>query len=203
MDRKTTRQVGNARPQQYGTLPQIATTGAAGGNTTAAPSPSRPGPYTTSAPRSPQQQAPATEAEKADMRQRLTTFLHQTDTDAGHATYRCQLAQWTAGRNSGDSITRGTPVPLRPGTAAVCTGECYRCGTHGHIGIQCPVPSGSANRLTPEESRWRAICTAVLGQANRLTGIQVHLVDMEMEVWQEWDGGAQHTESGNGEGSTA
>jgi hypothetical protein len=79
-----------------------------------------------------QTRTPAMEAEKAAIQQRLKTYPHQPDTDAGRATYRRQIAQWTANRGTGDTVTDTTPVPLRPGTAAICSSECFKCGTHGH-----------------------------------------------------------------------
>jgi hypothetical protein len=74
----------------------------------------------------------AMEAEKTATQQRLRTYLHQPDTDAGHAMYRRQMAQWMASRSTGDTITEATPVPLRPGTMAICSSECFKCSTHGH-----------------------------------------------------------------------
>ncbi|KAH9971584.1 hypothetical protein BGW80DRAFT_1174495 [Lactifluus volemus] len=89
------------------------------------------------------------------MRQRLLTYPHQQDTDAGQAAYRRQIAQWSATRGGNDIVTHTTPVPLRPGTAAVCSGECYRCGTHGHKGIQCPQTTLDITEapITQEEGR--------------------------------------------------
>jgi hypothetical protein len=74
----------------------------------------------------------ATEVEKMATQQRLRTYPHQPDTDAGCAMYRRQMAQWTASRSTGDMITKAMPVPLRPGTTAICSSECFKCGTHGH-----------------------------------------------------------------------
>jgi hypothetical protein len=189
MDRRVERQVGSQRAQQYRTIQQTIDPGIGRGNTTMALALRCPGPYTTSAPRNSALQPPAMEVEKVDMRQYLMLYPHQPDTDAGQATYRHQLAQWSAIRAANDPVTHVTLVPLRLGTAAVCSGECYRCGTHGHRVALCLIPDGHTNQLTPEESRWHVICTSVLGQTNRVAGSQVYLVASEMEVWQEWDTG--------------
>jgi hypothetical protein len=174
------------------------------GSTTTAPlTTQHSSPYTRSPSRSPQPRSPPTDTEKADMRQRLLMYPHQQDTDAGQAAYRHQIAQWSATWGGNDIVTHMTPVPLRLGTAAVCSGKCYRCGTHGHKGIQCPVPSGHANCLTQEESRWRVICAYMLGQPSRAQGTQVYLLDTETEMWQEWDRDGQHGDQGNGGGSAA
>jgi hypothetical protein len=106
----------------------------------------------TSAPRNPVLRPLAMKVEKADMRQCLILYPHQPDTDAGQATYRCQLAQWLAIRAANDPVTCTTPVPLRLGTTVVCSRECYRCGTHGHRAALCLIPDGHVNQLTPEES---------------------------------------------------
>jgi hypothetical protein len=152
MDQRAERQAGSQRAQQYQTIQQTINPRIGRGNTTMALALRCPGPYMTSIPANPALRPSAMEAEKADMRQYLTLYPHQPDTDAGQATYRCQLAQWSAIRAANDPVTRTTPVPLGPGTAAVCSGECYRCGTHSHRVALCPIPDGHVNQLTPEES---------------------------------------------------
>src|SRR6267154_5418378 len=46
-----------------------------------------------------------------------------------------QLRQWTMRWGEGARCTESTPFPLMPGTAQICSGECFRCGAHGHIGL--------------------------------------------------------------------
>jgi hypothetical protein len=202
INRRTESQMVSPRPQQYRPVPQAVVTTPNRSNGTTPSNQFRANPYTTSPVRAFQPRAPTTETEKAEIQQRLLTYPHQVNTDAGQAVYQRQLAQWAAGRGSNDIVTRATPVPLRPGTAPVCSGECYRCGTHGHRAGQCPVPDGHGNKLSAEESRWRVVCTGALGQVNRATGNLVYLVGDDAAAWQEWDGGNQQGEAGNEDGST-
>ncbi|KAG1760456.1 hypothetical protein EDD22DRAFT_765284, partial [Suillus occidentalis] len=55
------------------------------------------------------------------------------DTATGQAAYEEQLRQWRNKWGSGARCSEHTPFPLTPGTAQICSGECFRCGAHGHI----------------------------------------------------------------------
>jgi hypothetical protein len=151
-----------------------------------------------------QPRAPPTDADKVAIQQKLTVYPHQPDTDTGRATYRQQMAQWTASRNAGDLITEATPVPLRPGTATMCSSECFKCGTHGHRAARCVLADNHPARLSREEARWRAICGSILGPANRAQAQEIHLVfdgqgGMKLEL-----GTEEHEhEEGKEEGSSA
>jgi hypothetical protein len=159
---------------------------------------------TTAAGKSRQTRAPATEAEKAAVQQKLKTYPHQPDTDAGRAAYRRQVAQWTANRSVGDAVTEATPVPLRPGTAAICSSECFKCGTHGHRAARCVLDDSHPSRLSKEEARWRAICGSTLGPINKATTTEVHLVfNGQGGMRQEWGTGEQELDQGKEEGSPA
>ncbi|KAI6013435.1 hypothetical protein PISMIDRAFT_105424, partial [Pisolithus microcarpus 441] len=52
--------------------------------------------------------------------------------------YSAQLTAWTAKHGEMTPIMEHTPYPLRPGTAAICSGECFRCSSHGHGSRNCP-----------------------------------------------------------------
>jgi hypothetical protein len=146
---------------------------------------------------------PATDAEKAALQQHLRKYPQQPDTDSGRAAYQRQIAQWSASRGATDSITENTPVPLKPGAAAICSGECFRCGTHGHRAVQCQIPDDHPNHLRREESRWRAICGARLGPINR-TATEVFLVFDEQDAeQQEWEAAVTEQDKGKGEGLSA
>ncbi|KAH7919476.1 hypothetical protein BV22DRAFT_1022939 [Leucogyrophana mollusca] len=124
--------------------------------------------------------------EKRAMIARTTILTHHDDTPAGRNAYTTQMQDWTT--THGDiRVNENTPYPLRPGTAIVCSSECFRCGGHGHQSRECRVPEES--RLPQRESAWRAICYTMLGPMNRGQAEQVMVVFAEYE-----------DEQGNGEG---
>jgi DNA-binding protein H-NS len=132
---------------------------------------------------------PPTQEEKDALRTYINELQHHADTDTGHMAYGEQLRQWTAKWGEGARCTEKTPFPLTPGTAQICSGECFRCGAHGHIGPRCPIPRDA--QLPKNESIWRSNCTRILGTFNRAIAPQVNLV-MEETL-----------EQGNGSGSLA
>ncbi|KIM50533.1 hypothetical protein SCLCIDRAFT_61037, partial [Scleroderma citrinum Foug A] len=58
-----------------------------------------------------------------------------------------QLADWAAKHGAFTRITEDTPYPLKPGTAMICSGECFRCGMHGHSSFKCPTEDHDESRL--------------------------------------------------------
>ncbi|KIK13140.1 hypothetical protein PISMIDRAFT_119445, partial [Pisolithus microcarpus 441] len=76
-------------------------------------------------------------------------------------------------------ITEHTPYPLRPGMAAICLGECFRCGSHGHGSRNCPIPEGDPARLSHNETAWRALCNRTLGPFNKSTAYHVRLIVLD------------------------
>jgi hypothetical protein len=96
------------------------------------------------------------------------------------------------------------PIPLKPGTADVCTSECFKCGTHRHRAAWCKLPETHPNHLSREEATWRVICRAGLRPINKATTVKVHLVLSEQEEAQtEWDVGTSDSKQGNGNGPPA
>lgn len=117
---------------------------------------------------------PPTQEERDMMRTRVNELIHQLDTPAGQIAYEEQLQQWRTKWGNGARCSEHTPFPLTPGTAQICSGECFRCGSHGHISPECQVPQDT--QLIKNETIWRGICSRTLGTYNRASAPQVNIV---------------------------
>ncbi|KAG2344275.1 hypothetical protein BDR05DRAFT_882631, partial [Suillus weaverae] len=67
------------------------------------------------------------------MRTHINELIHHPDTQGGQTAYIEQVRQWETQWGGGTRCSEQTPYPLMPGTAQICSGECFRCGLHGHI----------------------------------------------------------------------
>ena len=85
---------------------------------------------------------PPTEELKSTVKLRLGQYLHQQVNDEGQKEYLAQLAMWMAKHCKATRITELTPYLLKPGTAMICSGECFCYGTHSHISQDCLVDEG-------------------------------------------------------------
>jgi hypothetical protein len=108
------------------------------------------------------------------MRTRVNELVHQLDTQNGQTAYKEQIHQWETKWGRGARCTKQSPYLLTPGTAQICSGGCFRCGTHGHIGPECQVPI--EDQLPKNESIWRGQSTCILGTFNRATAPQINIV---------------------------
>ena len=79
------------------------------------------------------QNALPTEELKSTVKLGLEWYPHQQVNEEGQKEYLAQLATWMAKHGKATRISEHTPYPLKPGMAVICSGECFRCGTHGHI----------------------------------------------------------------------
>lgn len=145
------------------------------------------------APQRPRGQPP-TQEERDALRACISDLPHHQGTDAGQAAYEEQLRQWAVRWGEGTRCTENTPFPLTPGTAQICSGECFRCGAHGHISPACPLPPDA--QLPKNETIWRSICMRTLGTFNRAAAPQISINFVTEDVYTpgEWD-------QGNGNGS--
>jgi hypothetical protein len=124
----------------------------------------------------PQQQFIVTEDMRTTVQQLINAIPQQPDSLSGKTAYAHQIAQWNAKWGENTRVTHETGYPLRPGTAAISSGECFGCGTHGHNGRNCPLPADHAERLSRKEAAWRAITSKVLGAFNRMVATPISLV---------------------------
>ncbi|KAJ3767526.1 hypothetical protein FB446DRAFT_651991 [Lentinula raphanica] len=147
--------------------------------------------------RGPPQNVTLAEDQLAILAQNAALLPHHPDTVEGHRAYREQLAAWARQWGREAVIDFQKPVPLTPGTAPICSGECYNCGMRGHQGRSC-VATG-AQTLGPREREWRVLCgrhlPRSLPSADRPRAVN-SVMDAEFEAW-------ASAESGNGAGSVA
>jgi hypothetical protein len=117
---------------------------------------------------------PPTQEEHDLMKTRVNELPHQPDTEDGHTAYGEQIRQWEVQWGRGARCTEQSPYPLTPGMAQVCSGECFRCRVHGHIGPECQMPVD--DQLPKNELIWRGLSTCILGTFNRATALQINIV---------------------------
>lgn len=143
-----------------------------------------------------------TEDIKNTIRQLVSSIVHQPDTPAGHTAYRTQIAQWNVKWGESTRVSHETGYPLKPGTAAIASSECFNCGTHGHNSRNCVLPADHTERLSRKEAAWRAITSKALGAFNRATATTIALViDGNYETTGAWIEEISE-QQGKGDGST-
>jgi hypothetical protein len=165
-------------------------------NTTAVTGINQAIPYRPSQPRQ-----PATEEQKAKIKERIAAWPIQPNSQPGNEVYADQLRQWR--RMYGDNMraSEDTGFPLSPGTAPPCSGECYNCGQVGHDWRNCPATES----VNARERAWRSICGNVLGHAGTrrfAAPTQINAVIDNLDMWLNTAPRFYQTQ-GNGEGPPA
>jgi hypothetical protein len=82
-------------------------------------------------PHQPHQCQPLTPEERDLLRKHVEEMPHHPDSMTGRSAYEEQLKQWFTANGQDGRVTEETPFPLRPGSAMICSGECFQCGTEG------------------------------------------------------------------------
>ncbi|TFY74870.1 hypothetical protein EWM64_g9141, partial [Hericium alpestre] len=135
------------------------------------------------------------------VRQAMNALPHHPDTDAGRVAYQAQLTRFTETHGFSPYITERTPVPLRPGTDPLCSGECWACGLQGHRGDGCKA---APQALVPDvERKWRSYCQRMMREP--APRVQYVSTDTAYEPRVSWADSMAHSEdlSGNGQGPPA
>ncbi|KIO05675.1 hypothetical protein M404DRAFT_25371 [Pisolithus tinctorius Marx 270] len=120
--------------------------------------------------------APLTDTQKEIICNNVNKLTHHVADPGGWRVYEAQLTAWMQTYGEATRVAEHTLFPLRPGTAAVCSGECYKCRTHGHTSHNCPIPPRDRMHLDPRETAWRVMCNQALGPINRAMVTDIRLV---------------------------
>ncbi|EDR16009.1 uncharacterized protein LACBIDRAFT_301586 [Laccaria bicolor S238N-H82] len=142
---------------------------------------------------------PVTNTDRDTLRNSLTFYPLQPNTQEGNRVWIEQAREWMAKHGNGP-VTIATGFPLRPGGAPPGSGECYGCGYTGHHrnSGQC-----TTELINHRERTFRTICGRILRSAS---AAQVNLVDDAVDNFQSWLGDSALTSTmnqGNGEGPPA
>ncbi|GAW03059.1 retrotransposon-like family member (retr-1) partial [Lentinula edodes] len=131
------------------------------------------------------------ELQKGTLRRGIAAKIQHPTTPEGIAAWKAELLEWASRHGVDGALSEITIVPLKPGTEAVCSGECFKCGNPRHgFEVPCPRPG----TIPPVESDWRAYCQRELGgKPARVNAVQLVGPEAIFEGM---------VDSGNGEGLT-
>ncbi|KAJ3817696.1 hypothetical protein F5880DRAFT_1627410 [Lentinula raphanica] len=100
--------------------------------------------------------------DKAALRAAITAKQPYPDTEEGRRSWEQDIREWARRFGQNMRFSDQTVMPLTPGTAPVCSGECFRCGRGHRRGEDC-----TAGGIPKIEGNWRAYCQRILGSENR------------------------------------
>ncbi|KAJ6476970.1 hypothetical protein C8R45DRAFT_1102257 [Mycena sanguinolenta] len=101
------------------------------------------------------------DAERLQMILAALVVIHVRNA-AGLPAYTQQIAAYTQ-KHGTRKPSKERPYPLTPGTVAVGSGECHKCGLIGHFSAECTT---ATNLLIPDiEMRWRQIVQSIRTRA--------------------------------------
>ncbi|KAJ3965479.1 hypothetical protein EV361DRAFT_810619 [Lentinula raphanica] len=105
--------------------------------------------------------------DKAALRAAIAAKQPYPDTEEGRISkitlaWEQDIRDWARRFGQNVRFSDQTVMPLTPGTAPVCSGECFKCGRSHRRGEECTA--GSIPRI---EGNWRAYCQRILGSENR------------------------------------
>ncbi|KAJ3963834.1 hypothetical protein EV361DRAFT_812997 [Lentinula raphanica] len=100
--------------------------------------------------------------DKAALRAAIVAKQPYPDSEEGRRAWEQDVRDWARRFGQNVRFSDQTVMPLTPGTAPVCSGECFKCGRSHRRGEECT--GGSIPRI---EGNWRAYCQRILGSENR------------------------------------
>ncbi|KIM58952.1 hypothetical protein SCLCIDRAFT_27663 [Scleroderma citrinum Foug A] len=101
-----------------------------------------------------------TEAQKEALCHIINHYEHHPQTAAGQQAHQAQVTQWFAQHGEQTCITESTPYPLMPGTASICSGKCFKCGTHEHGSRDAQSHQETRHALMPKREPGAQYATA-------------------------------------------
>ncbi|KAG6852276.1 hypothetical protein C0991_001364 [Blastosporella zonata] len=138
--------------------------------------------------------------------QTSNSTLQPTTTQNGQimqTAYLAMVMKWHSNNPGAKAGTKVRPYPLTPGTAALGSGECTKCGMMGHFWESCTATPAAI--IPPFESKWRCKVNSIRRTVNAPT-TSVNVVNVDVNKLTEGEL-HQHLESffssqGKGQGSS-
>ncbi|KAI5995000.1 hypothetical protein EDD15DRAFT_2365904 [Pisolithus albus] len=101
---------------------------------------------------------------RAQILEKASALPHRANNEAGRRLYEADVTAWHRAFGEGTMPSLERPYPLKPGTTAIGSGECFTCGVvtePPHVGNTCTAKE----TLRPHETRWRQLVAGMLRRA--------------------------------------